>query len=272
MAGALGFLGLKVTNQKLTISTVNPLWVDVHASCGATYGCMGTDGSFSAPIEALDNINMVSGKEAQVVSIDIPSDVTSPLTSISFSDMVLDLPADFVSKLNDKKGNLFFAFTYNYKCGISTGETLTLPLEDISTGKIDLAIGKFKLKKCQIQVEIENTIPLAVSAGNVRVLEPRASKEEEAVVNENIVVDADIKLAGGSIEDPAITPVTISIEALEGTIPDIPELMLNLSLSAQPGMGGVPLSAKQGIYVKSSSAVLTGGITLGSNEDDDEDE
>lgn len=272
MAGALGLLGLRVTNQKLTISTLNPLWEDVHASCGATYGCMGNGGSYSAPIPALDNVNMVKGKEEQVVSIDIPSDVTSPVTSISFANMVLDLPANMVNKLNNNKGNLFFAFTYNYKCGISTGETLTIPANNISTGKINLPIGQFKFKKCQIQIEVENTIPLAVTAKNIRVLLPRDSKEEEAEVDENILVDAEITLAGGSLEDPAISTVTLSIEALQGTIPDISELMLDLNFAAQPGMGSVPLSAKQGIYVKSSSAVLTGGITLGGNGQKDEDE
>ena len=272
MAGALGFLGLKVTNQKLTISTLNPLWADVHASCDATYGCMGTDGAFSGQIPALDNVNMVNSKEEQVVAIDIPSNVTSPLTSISFANLTMDLPANFVSKLNNSKGNLFFAFTFNYKCGIATGETLNIPAKDISTGRINLPIGQFKLKKCQIQIEVENTIPLAVTANNIRVLFPRESKEEEAVVDENIVIDADITLAGGSIENPATTKVTLSIEALKGTIPDIPELLLNLNFAAQPGMGNVPLSAKQGIYVKSSSAVLTGGITLGGNGQKDEDD
>ena len=272
MAGALGMLGLKVTNQKLTISTLNPLWEDVHASCGATYGCMGNGGSYSAPIPALDDVTMVKGKEAQVVAIDIPTEVTSPVTAISFANMVLDLPANPVSNLSDTKGNLFFAFTYNYKCGISTGETLSFPISNITTGKINLPIGQFKLKKCQIQIEVENTIPLAVTANNIRVLFPRESKEEEAEVDDNIVVDADVNLDGGSLEDPAISTITLTIEALQGTIPDIPELMLDLNLAAQPGMGSVPLSAKQGIYVKSSSAVLTGGITLGGNGQKDEDE
>ena len=266
MAAALGFMGLKVNNQQLTVTATNPLFVDVHASCGATYGCMGTDGYFSAPIEVLDNVNIEKGKTVEVASVAIPENITSPLTAITFSNLAMDLPANPVSNLYSRTGNLFFAFTYNYKCGIATGETLNMPVNDLSTGRINLEIGKYRLKKCQVKVSIENTIPLAVSVNNIRVLKPRESKNEEAVVNEDIVISSGITVAGGSIENPSTTDITLSIEALSGTIPDIPELMLNLNLAAQPGMGNVPLSAKQGLYIKSSSVKLTGGITLGRNE------
>ena len=56
------------------------------------------------------------------------------------------------------------------------------------------------------------------------------------------------------------------MEAASGVIPDIPELLLDLKLNAQPDLGIVPLSTKQGVYVKSSSAKLSGGITIGRNE------
>jgi hypothetical protein len=262
MASLLGYLGLKVSNQKLTVSALNPLYVDVHASCGATYGCMGTDGFYTAAIEALDDVNMSARKTIEAASVAVPDDVTSPVASISFANLAMDLPANPVSKLDNKNGNLFFAYTYSYVCGIAVGESFALPLSNISTGDINLEIGKFKLKKCEVTVEIENTIPLAVSIDNVRVLKPRASKEEEAVVDENIAVTSGITVAGGSLEKPAVTQLTIAIEALEGTIPDISEMLMDLNFAAQPDLGAVTLSAKQGLLVKSSSAKLSGGITI----------
>ena len=81
-----------------------------------------------------------------------------------------------------------------------------------------------------------------------------------------ITVTSGITVAGGTPQKPSTTVIKLALEAASGTIPDIPELMLDLKLEAQPDLGTVPLSTKQGLYVKSSSARICGGITIGSNE------
>ncbi len=140
-----------------------------------------------------------------------------------------------------------------------------MPLNDFSAGDINLPIGKYKLKKCEISVDVESTIPLAVSINNIRVLKQKASETDPDTVDENIQITSDIKVAGGSIDKPAVTPVKLTIEALEGTVPDINGMLLDFVVSSQPGIGDIALTADQGIVVKSSSAKLSGGITIPEN-------
>jgi hypothetical protein len=58
----------------------------------------------------------------------------------------------------------------------------------------------------------------------------------------------------------------VNIKALEGTIPDITGVQVELGIKADPGFADTCLSIKQGVSVKSASATLRGGITLGGNE------
>ena len=85
---------------------------------------------------------------------------------------------------------------------------------------------------------------------------------DDASVDENVRIVADFTIPGGTLENPAVTPLTFSIEALEGTLPDISGLRLSVNLQGQPGLKPTPLSIRQGLFVKSSSARLTGGITI----------
>lgn len=266
LASLLGFINLKCCNQTLSISAANPLSVNIPASCGAKINYTDATGEVAMPVTILDDVTLNRWSEQELFSVTLPADVTEPVNSIVFSHLALDMPAKPTSVISDRKGNLFLAFTYRFKSGITIGEGFSFPLKDISTGQVNIPLGSYRLKKCEIELELENTIPLSVTIDNIRVLEPRESKEEEAVVNENITVSSGVTVAGGSMEKPSTTVIKVAVEALSGAIPDIPELMLDLQLNAQPDLGVVPLSVNQGLYVKSSSAKLSGGITLGNNE------
>ncbi len=268
LASMLSFINLKCCNQRITISAANPLSVGIPASCGATISYTGAAGGVTMPVAELDNVTLKRRSEEELFSMTLPADVTEPVSSIQFSHLALDMPATPTSRISDRTGNLFLAFTYSFKSGITVGEGFSFPLKNISTGQVNLPLGKYRLKKCEVEIELENTIPLSVTIDNIRVLEPRESKDEEAVVNENITVSSGITVAGGSMEKPSTTVIKVAIEALSGVIPDIPELLLDLQLNAQPNLGIVPLSVKEGLYVKSSSARLCGGITLGNNENE----
>ena len=78
----------------------------------------------------------------------------------------------------------------------------------------------------------------------------------------NIKIVSGFTIGAGSMENPATTSVTVSIEALEGCIPDIGELLLDIQLTGAPGLEKVALTTRQGIQIKSSSAVVSGGITI----------
>ena len=125
-----------------------------------------------------------------------------------------------------------------------------------------LPIGQFKLSKCEVSLELESSIPLRVEIDNIRVLKHKESADEPNTVDENIKVGPGVAVAGGSLEKPATTPIKLTIEALEGTIPDIEGLMLDLKVSAEPGIGSVAITSKQGVILKSSSAKISGGITI----------
>jgi hypothetical protein len=86
-------------------------------------------------------------------------------------------------------------------------------------------------------------------------------------VNEDLLVSPGVLVInGGSTTDPGKTPVTLNIKALEGSIPDITGVQVELSIVSAPGYADTRLSVKQGVSVKSASATLRGGITLGANE------
>ena len=266
MAAMLGYVGFKTTNQQLSISASNPLFADLPVKCVANINCSGSDGSYTAPVDGVDSFTLGMGKTVEVSSMNLGAEITSPLSSIIFTSIAMDLPANPTNKIYKKDGNLFLAFTYKYKCGVAPGDNLKLPLENTSSGNINLEIGKYRLKKCDVKVTLENTLPLAVTVDNVRVIKPLASEDAEKEVDENIVITSGITIPGGSLEKPATQDIVLSVEALEGTIPDISELQFDLTIASQPDLGIVALSTKQGLYVKSSSAKLSGGITLGSNE------
>ena len=256
MAAALGMFGLKTVNQKVEITASNPLWDDVPVSCGATLSCSGSDYT-SVPVPSLDNFTLKARANNELIATqELPASVTAPLTSVSFSKLTLDLPANPVSQISDKKGNLFFAFSFRYICGLAVGETFSLPLKDMSTGDINLPIGKYKVKKCEVSVELESTVPLAVSIDNVRALKPAFAEGEEPAVDDNLVITSGFTIDGGSLEHPATSTIKLEIEALEGTVPDISSLLIDLTVAAQPGLGDVALSGKQGIR----SAVSRGSV------------
>lgn len=261
IVGLMPYIWLKPVNQKLVITATNPLRGDIHASCSASVWAYTEDDMINIPIPGLDDCVMPGRATEEILAMDLDESLSIPFSMIAFSDLTLDLPAKPVSKA-DKTDNLFFAFSFNYRCGIAITEEFNINAGEISTGRIDLEIGKYLLKKCQVTVEIENTLPLSATVSGFKVLKPRAGKEEEAVVDDNIVIDADITVPGGSPENPATTTAVISIEAKEGTIPDIPEVLLSLVLNGQAGLGDVALNTSQGLTVKSSSAKLTGGITI----------
>ncbi|MBQ9583726.1 MAG: hypothetical protein IJR25_05325 [Bacteroidales bacterium] len=261
MASLLGYINLKAVNQKIVVSASNPLYVNVPASCDASATCMGAGGITSTRIEGLDNFTMPGGSTKELLTIALPEEITDPVAYISLSNLTLDLPANPLSKVSDKNGNLFFAFSYYFSCGIAVGENFSIPVSDLSINSADVAIGKYRLKKCQFTVDLESTIPLSVNISNIRAVKP-PKEDGSQEVDENIVITGDVTVPGGSEEKPASTTITLSVEALEGTIPDISGMLVDLNLSAGSDLGDVALCADQGLYVKSSSARITGGITI----------
>ena len=265
MAAALGLVGLMVTDQKIEISASNPLFNEVPVTCDASFTCYDSiyQLSYQGKIPALSSITLEGrSNNVKLASVELPPDIYDRVGSISLEGLTFSLPADPVSYLADRNGNLFFEFNYKHTCGVAVGEKFNLPLTDIKIDNVKLPLGQFRLSDCTIDVELENSLPLSVTIDNVRVLKHKDSEGEPDEVDENIKVSVSEIVPGGSLEHPASLPLTLSITAAEGTIPDIEGILLNISISAQPGLGPVRLAGKQGLYIKSSCATIKDGITI----------
>ncbi len=263
LVGLMGYLGMRCINQKAVITVDNPLRRKIDVSCNAHYYVLGGDDAAIVPIESLDSFTIPSyATEEELTELDIPGDLYNPIEIFELEDLRLELPDHPTSRIVDKEGNLCVSVNYRYSSGITLADEFELPLEGFSPGLINLPIGEFKLKKCELSLELESTLPIQVEVGDIQVLLPRENEDQEAVVDENIRIASGFTVQGGTLDNPALTPISLTIEALEGTLPDLPELLLSLKLKAQSGLVPTPLSTRQGIFIKSSSARLSGGITI----------
>lgn len=258
----LSLFGLRTTNQKMVITADNPLVVNVAATGTASYNCVSSDNYYTANIPELNSFTFgqwATGQE--LVSVTVPENVTEALTSIGFEDLTLDLPAKPTSLIADKTGDLFFAVNCKYSCNVAVGEDFSLPTSDLPVS-LTLPVAKFKIKKFKVDAVVENTIPLALTVNDIKVVKPTENDGDPDEVDDNVRITTGFTIAGGTLEHPATTAFSVTVEALTGTLPDIDRLLLSFELASQPGLGVVTLSANQGIHVKSASAKLSDGITI----------
>lgn len=262
IASILSYIGLHPVNQTTVITMSNPLRVDVPATSSASYTYrLSAGGDETVPIGELSSFAIPRRASNQGMAwLDI-SGLTTPLSSLDLENFTLELPDSPSSKIASKTGNLFFSVDYYYSGGISLDDSFSFPLDSLSTGRLDLPIGAFKLKKCEVALELESTLPLQAEMKRIRACKP-GEGDEAGPVDENIKIVTGFTIQGGTFENPAVTPIKLSIEALEGTIPDISSLALDIELRAQPGLGPVALNTGQSLFIKTSSARLVGGITL----------
>ena len=258
----LSIFGLKTTNQKMVITADNPLVVNVAATGTASYNCVSSDNYYTANIPELSSFTFgqwTTGQE--LVSVTVPENVTEALTSIGFEDLTLDLPAKPTSLIGDKTGDLYFAINCKYSCNVAVGEDFSLPVSDLPVS-LNLPVAKYKIKKFKVDLAVDNTVPLALTVNDIKVLKPKEDENDPDEVDDNVRITTGFTLAGGTLEQPATTAFTLTVEALTGTLPDIDRLSLSFELASQPGLGVVTISALQGIHVNSASAKLSDGITI----------
>lgn len=255
----LSMVAMQPIGQKVDITVSNPISKSVAATSSSSLSCAGKD----VPIEALNSFTLRSRTNGdKLMSLDIPQDQTDALNTIEMKGLTLALPANPSSLIRDETGNLFFTVGYKYSHNIVVSDIFNFPLTDLHIAAAKLPIGQYKFKKCEISLELENSLPLQVEVKDIRAVKHRESEDVAPEADDNIKITSGFTIQGGSLEKPATTELALAIEALEGTIPDINGILLSIELKAQPGFTTVPVSAKQGLYIKSSSAKLTGGITI----------
>ena len=264
MAPLLGLLGLSALNQQLEIVVTNPLRDVVPVR--ATVGILCLDAAYSlsymASEEASASLRRGSGRYNSLYSTELPAEVGDVVSSVTLTDLALDLPAHPADRIYDPLTSDLFEFRLNPSCRIGFSErfslTQTVPVDDIG-----LEIGKYKLRRCEASVEIENTLPLSVTVRSVKAL--KRGENGYWVSDDNLTVTPGLTVAGGSTLSPGLSQLHLQVAAAEGAVPDIDRLEIELEASVPPECVGVPVTARQGLFVKSSFARIRGGVTIPEN-------
>lgn len=268
----LHFVGMGPVHQHLDIYASNPLSKNVPVKSNAT--AKAYDSSYSPVAEmVLEQLSSFTlprrSTDELIASIDFTEGTGGAFSGLTFEFFSLDLPANPSSNIYNTSDNLFFAFNYKYSCSLaSTGKEFEFKAVDGIINGSTLPVGQFGLKQCEVSVVLENSLPIAAQIQNLKaykrnpeVTDPDAS--DYYIEDENIRIEpVTIDVAGGSVENPAQTVIRLKVAAEEGTIPDIPAVGAIITVHSQPGSEGALVSSKGGIYVKSSSAKISGGITI----------
>lgn len=259
MAYLLGMIGLQCLEQHLDFYATNPLKVNVPIRTNLAVTCYNQDyvPVYDSAEDFSDNLTKRQPDPYVFYSVDLPADVRDVPAYIGLNGLELDLPANPVSKIYDDTMSDVFKFFCRHSCKIGVSDNFSFP-QEFTIEDAGLEIGKFNLSKCDFSVVLENTLPLSVKIDSVVVLKDTPEQESDY----NITVSAPVVIAGGSPDKPGITDLKLQIAAKEGTIPDIHGLKIGLEATSQTGCDGVPLQGTQGIFIQSSSAKISGGITI----------
>ncbi len=261
--------GFHCVDQHVTLSVTNPLNQAYTLGGDAFVTCRNTriyEICYENYFPLKDIPVRRSSSEVELLDMNLPDSVYFTPEEMGFRDLSINLPerpADHVwSSWNSE-----FVFSSSYTGHIAAGENAELPLAmfgltSISV-KFNLPIESYEFKEVEVSIELENTLPLQVEITRLQLM-----TGEDAAVDENLVATpGDLTIKGGSLEKPGQTPITLNIKAQEGIIPDITGIQMGLAVKSAPGYADTLLSFKQGVSVKSASATLRGGVTLGvSNE------
>lgn len=262
LAGLLQSYGFHVVDQHVTLLLNNPLTAEYTISGETFVSCLDTrtyETRYSQKYPLENHVIRRGFGSSVLLDTTIPDTVHFSPSGIGIQNISLQLPAHMDEKLNARE----FIFGTRYSNHLAAGEDAEIPLDMFGlrtvTVNVKLPIRAYRFKEVEVSLDVENTLPLQVTLSNVRLF-----TGEKPAVDENLVVSPETTVVkGGSLDNPATTPVTLKLRALEGTIPDITSIRMDLSAQSAPGFADTRLSAKQGIRVQSASATLRGGITLG---------
>ncbi len=259
MSSALSMFGFCFPHQMLIVQMANPVYRDIPLNAKVRIACSAPDYSESySKEEQLTDFSVPSSRtERTLVQFDLPEDVVDLLSKVDLLGLTLDLPENLPEKLREGSAS-FFRFSYKYKSFVALAENFSFSYTYPVNG-LNVPVGQFGLHECELSFDLVNTLPIDVTINSVRIL------DEDGMVDPGIVVSSDLQIAGGTIESPATTPVTLSVKSLDGAIPDIAGVEVAFSLKTPDGLARVPLSSKMSLTVKSASVTVSGGITVPSD-------
>ena len=259
MISTLGFLGFAAPNQTVTLKAYNPLTkpIGLTGVASATARNPTTYEQTWSQTQELNETLQSSSNVKTIYTFDVP--VKDGVSAIVVDNLTLSLPADPAGYLRSKSQPRFI-LSVQHRANVAVPPTFSMT-QALPLSGLNVPLGRYKLSKCVAELTLVNTLPLDVTINSLQVLQ-----SDGATVDDNIVISDGIEVAGGSIEAPTESTVRLQVEALTGTIPDITDVKIDVTVKGSETHHETILSAKQGLSVKSASAKIVGGITLGSHE------
>ena len=268
VANLLQTFGFNAVDQHLKVFVNNPLNTPyslggkLHVVCQDTKRYVYVyDQSFP-----LEEITIPRSRSAvTLLDLELPDSVLFTPSTLELKDWCFNLPAEMDKEIRSSSATEFL-FDTQFNCHIAAGTDAEIPLAMFGMSKMsfkfELPLASYKFKEVEASFVLENTFPMQVTLSDIQLMTGKTPK-----VDENLLVSPGVLvIKGGSTEEPGTTPITLNIKALEGAIPDITGIQVELSIKSAPGYADTRLSVKQGVNVKSASATLRGGITIGGNE------
>lgn len=268
VANLLQTFGFNAVDQHLKVFVNNPLNTSyslggkLHVVCQDTKRYVYVyDQSF--PLEEITIPRTRS--DIALLDLELPDSVLFTPSTLELKDWCFNLPAEMDKEIRSSSSSEFL-FNTQFSCHVAAGKDAEIPLAMFGMSKMsfkfELPLASYKFKEVEASFVLENTFPMQVTLSDIQLMTGKTPK-----VDENLLVSPGVLvIKGGSTEEPGTTPITLNIKALEGAIPDITGIQVELSIKSAPGYADTRLSVKQGVNVKSASATLRGGITIGGNE------
>lgn len=255
-AALLRMFNIGFLNQHLTINAMNPVMAALTLNSDIWVRCRNNsyEETYSKEFKLEDYSLRSSYSASTLVTLDLPAEVTDLVSSIELNNLSLDLPADMKDLIRFSDEPDFDFFT-EFKSNLALTEKFSLSLS-VPITNLNVPLGQFKLHKCQLAFDLENTLPVDVTIKSIKL------RDENWKDIPDVVFSSDIKIIGGKPGAPTVTPVVLQVEALTGAIPDLKEIVADLQLDYSQTAGPVVLSSAMGLSVKSASVKIFGGITL----------
>lgn len=259
MGSALSIFGFCFPHQMLIMQASNPLYENILLNATARIGCMDPNyvEAYTAEEKLADFSLTSSSSPKTLAQFDLPENVVDYLSKVELRGVTLDLPENLPEKIRSGSRS-FFKFSYKYKSFVALSERFNMPLT-LPVKNLNVELGQFNLHECQLSFDLVNSIPINVTVEGIRVL------DESGMVDPNIEVSSGFTVSGGSLESPATTSVTLTVKALDGTVPDIHGIEVSLKFGVPAGLANIPLSTKMSLSVKSASVIVSGGISIPSH-------
>lgn len=267
-ASAVSFVGLGLAKQKIRYTVLNPLSRPVTLNAVSSVSCMNmstfeTSYTSSTPLE---NVTLPVQYQTTVLQeIELPDNIMDHPGSCYLEDLKLEVPGDIANRIRSSTSP-YFRFTGEYTGFVAIKDGLNLKQTAVAVEGLDVPLGRLGFKEVVLRFTLENTLPLDATLSNIKVLLPEAERTSSGEVNENIEISEPISAAGGTLDNPAVTPVTLRVKAKEGTLPDIPGVVFDVLLKTPSDCVGSLLSVRQGLTIQSATVNICGGIKLFGDE------